>query len=101
MFVFYVRQSNIVFFVNRKKMADYILAYLCDQDFPTASIHSDRVWEDYVTALNNLQEKNMKNCMSQRVATRGYGIYYKMNLKLSQYYLKFSIYHLMFIPYIK
>lgn len=73
-------QGTIVF-VKRKRMVDFIAAYLCDQDFPTTSIHSDRKQEEQVTALNNFQKKNMKILIAQQVATRGHGIYYKIDFK--------------------
>lgn len=70
-------QGTIVF-VERKKVADYIAAYLSEVDFPTTSIHGDREQPEREQALRDFKTNKMKILVATAVAARGLGIYFKV-----------------------
>lgn len=82
MFVFIlVNCHGTIVFVNGKQMADYIAAFLLDQNFRTTSIHSDYKQKYQVISLNNFNDKKTEILVTQRVATCEYGNYYNIDFK--------------------
>lgn len=70
-------QGTIVF-VEQKRMADYIAAYLSELDYPTTSIHGDREQKEREKALADFKSNKMSVLVATAVAARGLGIYYKI-----------------------
>lgn len=66
-------QGTIVF-VEQKRYADYIAAYLSEIDFPTTSIHGDREQPERELALKDFKTNKMKILVATAVAARGLGI---------------------------
>jgi len=66
-------QGTIVF-VEQKRVADYIAAYLCDVDIPTTSIHGDRQQPERELALRDFKTNKMKVLVATAVAARGLDI---------------------------
>lgn len=66
-------QGTIVF-VERKRYADYIAAYLSEMDFPTTSIHGSREQPEREHALKDFKTNKMKILVATAVAARGLGI---------------------------
>ncbi|XP_050426124.1 ATP-dependent RNA helicase vasa-like [Adelges cooleyi] len=66
-------QGTIVF-VEQKRNADFIAAYLSDQNYPTTSIHGDREQPERELALRDFKTKKMKILVATSVAARGLDI---------------------------
>ncbi|VVC45050.1 Hypothetical protein CINCED_3A015790 [Cinara cedri] len=66
-------QGTIVF-VEQKRMADYVAAYLSEMNFPTTSIHGDREQEEREQALHDFKTNKMKVLVATAVAARGLDI---------------------------
>lgn len=76
-------QGTMVF-VEQKRNADFIAAFLSEQDFPTTSIHGDREQPEREKALRDFKNKKMKILVATAVAARGLGIillYYRILLR--------------------
>lgn len=65
-------QGTIVF-VEQKRTADYIAAYLSELDFPTTSIHGAREQPERELALRDFKTNKMKVLIATAVAARGLG----------------------------
>lgn len=61
-------------FVEQKRQADYIAAYLSELDIPTTSIHGDREQPEREQALRDFKTNKMKILVATAVAARGLGI---------------------------
>lgn len=64
-------------FVEQKRYADYIAAYLSELDFPTTSIHGDREQPEREQALKDFKTNKIKILVATTVAARGLGNYIK------------------------
>ncbi|KAJ4450546.1 hypothetical protein ANN_01973, partial [Periplaneta americana] len=67
------RDKTLVF-VEMKRTADFIAAYLSEQDFPTTSIHGDRLQREREEALCDFKTGNMGVLVATAVAARGLDI---------------------------
>lgn len=74
-FVIIVNCQGTIVFVEKKRYADYIAAYLSELDFPTTSIHGAREQPEREQALNDFKTNKMKILVATAVAARGLGIY--------------------------
>jgi len=68
-------QGTIVF-VEQKRQADFIAAFLSELNYPTTSIHGDRQQPEREQALRDFKTKKMKVLVATAVAARGLGIFY-------------------------
>jgi len=66
-------QGTIVF-VEQKRQADFIAAFLSELNYPTTSIHGDRQQPEREQALRDFKTKKMKVLVATAVAARGLGI---------------------------
>ncbi|XP_025207846.1 ATP-dependent RNA helicase vasa-like [Melanaphis sacchari] len=66
-------QGTIVF-VEQKRQADFIAAYLSELNYPTTSIHGDREQPEREKALRDFKTKKMKILVATAVAARGLDI---------------------------
>lgn len=78
MFVILENCQGTIVFVEQKRIADYIAAYLSERDFRTTSIHGDREQQEREQALYDFKTNKMKILVATAVAARGLGIYYKI-----------------------
>lgn len=62
-------------FVETKRTADFIAAYLSEHDFPTTSIHGDRLQREREEALWDFKTGRMGVLVATAVAARGLGKY--------------------------
>jgi probable ATP-dependent RNA helicase DDX4 len=60
-------------FVETKRTADFIAAYLSEHDFPTTSIHGDRLQREREEALWDFKSGRMGVLVATAVAARGLG----------------------------
>lgn len=67
-------QGTIVF-VEQKRQADFIAAFLSELNYPTTSIHGDRLQPEREKALRDFKTKKMKILVATAVAARGLGIF--------------------------
>jgi len=75
MFVTDDYQGTVVF-VEQKRQADFIAAYLSELDYPTTSLHGDRRQPEREKAVRDFKTKKMKVLVTTAVASRGLGIYF-------------------------
>lgn len=61
-------------FVEQKRNADFIAAYLSENDFPTTSIHGDREQPEREQALRDFKSQKMDILVATAVAARGLGL---------------------------
>ncbi|PSN53351.1 ATP-dependent RNA helicase vasa [Blattella germanica] len=61
-------------FVEQKRTADFIAAFLSERDFPTTSIHGDRLQREREEALADFKSGNMSVLVATAVAARGLDI---------------------------
>lgn len=66
--------KNILVFVEMKRTADFIAAYLSEHDFPTTSIHGDRLQREREEALADFKNGCMGVLVATAVAARGLDI---------------------------
>uniref|UniRef100_A0A2S2NIX5 RNA helicase n=1 Tax=Schizaphis graminum TaxID=13262 RepID=A0A2S2NIX5_SCHGA len=66
-------QGTIVF-VEQKRQADFIAAFLSELNYPTTSIHGDREQPEREKALRDFKTKKMKVLVATAVAARGLDI---------------------------
>jgi len=50
--------QGIIVFVERKRQADFIAVILCELNYPTTSIHGDRLQPEREIALRLQDQKN-------------------------------------------
>jgi len=75
LFIFILENyDGTIVFVEQKRNADYIAAYLCEQDYPTTSIHGDREQPERELAIKDFKTKRMKILVATAVAARGLGV---------------------------
>lgn len=60
-------------FVQEKRTADFIAAFLCENNFPTTSIHGDRLQSQREMALADFKSGRMPILVATAVAARGLG----------------------------
>jgi probable ATP-dependent RNA helicase DDX4 len=60
-------------FVETKRTADFLAAYLSEHDFPTTSIHGDRLQREREEALWDFKSGRMGVLVATAVAARGLG----------------------------
>uniref|UniRef100_A0A2S2NVA8 RNA helicase n=1 Tax=Schizaphis graminum TaxID=13262 RepID=A0A2S2NVA8_SCHGA len=61
-------------FVEQKRNADFIAAFLSEKDYPTTSIHGDREQPEREQALRDFKNNKMKILVATAVAARGLDI---------------------------
>jgi probable ATP-dependent RNA helicase DDX4 len=61
-------------FVERRRTADFIATYLSEYDFPTTSIHGDRLQREREEALGDFKSGRMGVLVATAVAARGLDI---------------------------
>ncbi|XP_074713037.1 putative ATP-dependent RNA helicase DDX4 [Strix uralensis] len=61
-------------FVDKKKKADYIAAFLCQENIPTTSIHGDREQRERELALHDFRSGKCAVLVATSVAARGLDI---------------------------
>ncbi|XP_060846662.1 ATP-dependent RNA helicase vasa-like [Rhopalosiphum padi] len=66
-------QGTMVF-VEQKRNADFIAAFLSEKDYPTTSIHGDREQPEREQALRDFKNNKMKILVATAVAARGLDI---------------------------
>lgn len=66
--------TKILVFVQMKRTADFIAAYLSENDFPTTSIHGDRLQREREEALADFKSGRMGVLVATAVAARGLDI---------------------------
>ncbi|XP_050533346.1 ATP-dependent RNA helicase vasa-like isoform X2 [Daktulosphaira vitifoliae] len=74
-----------IVFVEQKRTADFIAAYLSESDFPTTSIHGDREQPEREQALRDFKTNKMKILVATAVAARGLdikGVNYVVNFDM-------------------
>jgi probable ATP-dependent RNA helicase DDX4 len=62
-------------FVETKRTADFIAAFLSENGFPTTSIHGDRLQKEREEALEDFRHGRMRILVATAVAARGLGMY--------------------------
>ncbi|PSN55909.1 ATP-dependent RNA helicase vasa [Blattella germanica] len=67
------KQKTLVF-VETKRTADFIAAFLSEQSFPTTSIHGDRLQREREIALSDFKNGRMEVLVATAVAARGLDI---------------------------
>lgn len=60
-------------FVEMKRTADFIAAYLSEHDFPTTSMHGDRLQREREEVLCDFKTGHMRVLVATAVAARGLG----------------------------
>jgi probable ATP-dependent RNA helicase DDX4 len=60
-------------FVETKRSADFLAAFLSENDFPTTSIHGDRMQSQREQALRDFKCGRMPTLVATAVAARGLG----------------------------
>ncbi|XP_050425962.1 ATP-dependent RNA helicase vasa-like isoform X2 [Adelges cooleyi] len=66
--------SGTMVFVEQKRNADFIAAFLSEKDYPTTSIHGDREQPEREQALRDFKNNKMKILVATAVAARGLDI---------------------------
>ncbi|XP_075216631.1 ATP-dependent RNA helicase vasa [Lycorma delicatula] len=66
--------DKILVFVEKKRSADFIATFLCEQKFPTTSIHGDRMQREREEALRDFRYGRMRILVATAVANRGLDI---------------------------
>lgn len=67
--------TGTMVFVEQKRNADFIAAFLSEKDYPTTSIHGDREQPEREQALRDFKSNKMKILVATAVAARGLGLY--------------------------
>lgn len=65
--------SGTLIFVETKKTADFLAVYLSETEYPTTSIHGDRMQQQREEALADFKSNRMKVLIATSVAARGLG----------------------------
>jgi len=60
-------------FVETKRGADFLASFLSEKEFPTTSIHGDRLQSQREQALRDFKNGSMKVLIATSVASRGLG----------------------------
>lgn len=68
------RQQGTLVFVEMKRTADFIAAFLSENNFPTTSIHGDRLQREREEALRDFRNGRMSVLVATAVAARGLDI---------------------------
>jgi superfamily II DNA/RNA helicase len=68
-----VNTEKTIVFVETKRNADFLAAYLSQNGYPTTSIHGDRLQREREEALRDFRGNNMRILMATAVAARGLG----------------------------
>ncbi|XP_059619224.1 ATP-dependent RNA helicase vasa [Phlebotomus argentipes] len=66
--------KGVLVFLETKKSADFLASYLSETQFPTTSIHSDRLQKEREMALNDFKCGRMAIMIATSVAARGLDI---------------------------
>ena len=66
--------EGTIIFVETKKTADFLAAYLSENDYPTTSMHGDRMQSQREEALRDIRLKKMQILVATNVAARGLDI---------------------------
>ncbi|TRY75278.1 hypothetical protein TCAL_00683 [Tigriopus californicus] len=69
-----VQKSKTLIFVEKKKNADFLASFLCQSDFPTTSIHGDRLQSERESALKDFRTSSKPVLVATAVAARGLDI---------------------------
>ncbi|KFQ24608.1 putative ATP-dependent RNA helicase DDX4, partial [Mesitornis unicolor] len=69
-----IGHERTIVFVDRKKKADYIAAFLCQEKIPTTSIHGDREQREREIALQDFRSGKCEVLVATSVAARGLDI---------------------------
>jgi len=72
-YVIFTGGEKTLVFVETKRTADFLAAYLSDSDFPTTSIHGDRLQRERELALCDFKTGRMIVLVATAVAARGLG----------------------------
>ncbi|KAI4498738.1 hypothetical protein M0802_006205 [Mischocyttarus mexicanus] len=67
-------QQGTLVFVEMKRTADFIAAFLSENNFPTTSIHGDRLQREREEALRDFRNGRMSVLVATAVAARGLDI---------------------------
>lgn len=67
--------TGTMVFVREKRNADFIAAFLSQNDYPTTSIHGDREQPEREKAIKDFKNNRMKILVATAVAARGLGRY--------------------------
>lgn len=67
-------KDKTLVFVEQKRTADFIAAFLSENGFPTTSIHGDRLQSQRELALNDFKTGRMPTLVATAVAARGLDI---------------------------
>lgn len=67
-------QRGTLVFVEMKRTADFIAAFLSENNYPTTSIHGDRLQREREEALRDFRSGNMSILVATAVAARGLDI---------------------------
>ncbi len=68
------QDDKILVFVETKKNADFLASFLCQNEFPTTSIHGDRLQQEREQALNDFKTGKKPILIATSVAARGLDI---------------------------
>ncbi|XP_049809013.1 ATP-dependent RNA helicase vasa-like [Schistocerca nitens] len=63
--------KKVLVFVETKRIADFLAAFLCEAEFPTTSIHGDRLQSQREEALYDFKSGRMGILVATAVAARG------------------------------
>ncbi|KAL7295655.1 hypothetical protein TKK_0011012 [Trichogramma kaykai] len=66
--------EGIMVFVDQKRTADFVAAFLSENDYPATSIHGDRLQREREQALNDFKAGHKKILVATSVAARGLDI---------------------------
>ncbi|KAH8283533.1 hypothetical protein KR018_005038, partial [Drosophila ironensis] len=66
--------DGVIVFVETKRGADFLASFLSETEFPTTSIHGDRLQSQRETALRDFKTGRMKVLIATSVAARGLDI---------------------------
>uniref|UniRef100_A0A8D0F466 RNA helicase n=1 Tax=Strix occidentalis caurina TaxID=311401 RepID=A0A8D0F466_STROC len=72
--LFNIGYERTLVFVDKKKKADYIAAFLCQENIPTTSIHGDREQRERELALHDFRSGKCAVLVATSVAARGLDI---------------------------
>lgn len=73
MYEIFTGGEKTLVFVETKRTADFLAAYLSEHDFPTTSIHGDRLQREREEALWDFKSGRMGVLVATAVAARGLG----------------------------
>lgn len=68
-----IGQAKTIVFVESKKTADFIAAFLCNAQFPATSIHGDRLQSQREQAIRDFKRSERSILVATNVAARGLG----------------------------